>query len=108
MTTRRTLDAGAALGAGALIVSVGALVAQHAPGIAKVSDSEHGSEVAAELRVAELASAAVVVVAGGVAALLMGEWWPLLLTVGGVGATIAIYEAALAYRGTPGSLRPRF
>lgn len=91
----RALDAGAALGAAALVVSGYSLFAQHAPDLADVHDSSPGSGVAGDLRRAELAAAAVVVVAGGVASVLMRERWPLLLSLTTVGAAIGVYEVSL-------------
>lgn len=91
----RALDAGAALGAAALVVSGYSLFAQHAPGLADVHESRPGTRTASDLRVAELAAAGIVVVAGGVAAVLMREKWPLLLSLTSVGAAIAVYEVTL-------------
>lgn len=105
MASRVVLDAGAGLGAAALVVSIGGLIAQHAPGFQEVADSGSDSPVATDLRQAELVTAGTVVVAGAVASLLMRQWWPLAVTLAGVGAAVGIYEAALAFRGEPGSLR---
>ena len=95
MASRGVLDAGAALGAAAFVVSVGGLVAQHAPGVTKVADATPGDNTSAELRLAELTSGGVVIFAGGVAAAAMREWWPLLLAATAVGGAIGVYELLL-------------
>jgi hypothetical protein len=61
----KTLDAGSALGAVALVVSTAALLATHAPSVEDVSDASPGSGTAGDLRIAELSTAATVLLAGG-------------------------------------------
>jgi hypothetical protein len=94
----RTLDAGSALGAAALVVSTAALLATHAPDINKVSEAYAGSGVATDLRVAELSTAAMVLLAGGVGSYIAGAPWPILLALTAVGGSIAVYEACLYLR----------
>jgi hypothetical protein len=98
-SSRTVLDAGAALGAASLVISVGALLATHAPGINEVADSSPGTQLAGKLRTAELAAGALVVMAGATAALLMRETWPLYLSVAATGVAIGIYEVTLRHQG---------
>lgn len=95
MASRVVLDAGAALGAAAFVVSVGGLVAAHAPGVAKVADASPGDDTSSDLRVAELASGGVVILAGGLAAGVLRQWWPLALSLAAVGGAVGIYEVLL-------------
>lgn len=95
MATSPVLGAGAALGAASLVVSGASLLATHAPSLSKVRESQQGTRVADELRVAELAAAAVVVLAGAVAAVTLREWWPLALSVATVGCAVGVYEVTL-------------
>lgn len=100
--TLRTLDAGSALGAAALVISTAALLATHAPSVEKVSTSGPGSGVGSDLRVAELATGGMVILAGSVGAYIAGQSWPLLLALTAVGGSIAIYEGLLYWqRRTP-------
>jgi cell division protein FtsW (lipid II flippase) len=94
----KTLDAGSALGAAALVVSTAALLATHAPDINKVSESRAGTGVATDLRVAELSTAAMVLLAGGVGSFVAGAPWPILLALTAVGGSIAVYEAFLHFQ----------
>lgn len=98
MATSPALNAGAALGAAALVVSGASLFATHAPALSKVRESHEGTQVADNLRVAELAAAAVVVLAGGVAAVTVREWWPMALAVATVGCAVGVYEVTLRSR----------
>lgn len=98
MASRRSLNAGAALGAAALVVSGASLLATHAPSLESVHKSAPGGGVADQLRVAELASASVLVLAGGIASVAVREWWPLLLTLATVGGAVAVYEVTLRAR----------
>lgn len=91
----RVLDAGAALGAAALVISGASLLAQHAPGLDDLHKGAPGQPVAHELRRAELAGGALVLLAGGVAAIAMREAWPLLLSLAAVGGAVAVYEVTL-------------
>jgi hypothetical protein len=92
------LDAGAALGAAALVVSVAGFMAQTAPGVADVAAAAPGTRTAEDLRLAELTTGSVVVGAGAVAGLLMRRWWPFLLTVAAVGGAMGLYECLLRYQ----------
>ncbi|HUX68887.1 MAG TPA: hypothetical protein VMV41_00085 [Cellulomonadaceae bacterium] len=94
----RTLDAGSALGAAALVISAAALLSSHAPSVNAVSANEPGSGVSHDLRVAELSTAAMVLLAGGVGSYIAGASWPLLLSVTAVGGSIAIYEGLLYWQ----------
>lgn len=92
------LDAGSALGAAALVISIAGMLASHAPDANKVSDSGPGTPVANDLRVAELTTAGTVLLAGTVGAFVAHAPWPLLLAVTAVGGSIAIYEGLLYWQ----------
>jgi len=93
----KALDAGAALGVAALVVSGASLLATHAPALSAVKDAQPGSETAGDLRTAELATGVIVVGAGGIAAVGARAWWPFLLAVATVGVAIGVYECSLYY-----------
>lgn len=98
MASRRVLDAGAALGAAALVISGASLLAQHAPELDDVHKGAPGQPVAGELRRAELAAGTLVILAGGVASVAMREAWPLLLSFAAIGSAVAVYEVTLRAR----------
>jgi len=87
-----------AFGAATLVVSTAALLTSRAPSTEAVAASRPGTPVAHELRVAELMTGATVILAGGVAGVVIGQWWPVLMAVAGVGAAMAVYEGALYFR----------
>ena len=93
------LEAGAALGATALVLSTASLLSTHAPTMPKVANTSPGSGTANDLRVAELSSAAMVIGAGAVGALIARDRWPLMLAAASVGIAIGVYELALYWRG---------
>jgi hypothetical protein len=93
----KSLDAGSALGAVALVISAASLLSSRAPDVNKVTASAPGSGVGNDLRVAELTTAATVILAGGVGSYIAGSAWPLLLALTAVGGSIAIYEGLLYY-----------
>jgi hypothetical protein len=93
----RALDAGAALGVAALVVSGAGLLAQHAPALSDVAAARPGSGTADDLRTAELATGVLVVTAGGVAAVAARAWWPFLLAAATVGIAVGVYEFTLYF-----------
>lgn len=93
----KALDAGAAIGVAALVMSGASLLAAHAPALAAVKDATPGSDTAGDLRTAELATGVLVIGAGAIAAAGAKAWWPFLLAVATVGAAIGVYECALYY-----------
>lgn len=94
----KSLDAGSALGAVALVISAASLLTSHAPDVNKVTANAPDSGVGHDLRVAELSTAAMVVLAGGVGSYIAGSTWPLMLSLTAVGGSIAIYEGLLYWQ----------
>jgi len=91
----KALDAGAALGVAALILSGVSMLSQHAPALTDVADASPNSTTATDLRTAELASAVFVVGAGAIAAVAARAWWPVLLAAAAVGTAVGVYEVTL-------------